>query len=87
MHDITGSNNINDLQAARNGFLNTSPYDTPLEPTLPWGKQIIYSTVQTLNSGLNRAVTGATPVSDFMVQGVENGASLVTNLADWISNQ
>ncbi|MCP5099662.1 MAG: RHS repeat-associated core domain-containing protein [Chloroflexi bacterium] len=80
-------NNINDLLDARSGFLNTAPYNTPLEPTLPWGKQITYTTVQTLNTGLNRAVTGATAISDFMAQGVENGASLVTNIADWISNQ
>lgn len=33
--------NLSDLAEARKGFLNQDPYNTPLEPTLPWGEEFL----------------------------------------------
>ncbi|HFE65882.1 MAG TPA: hypothetical protein ENJ93_01355 [Chloroflexi bacterium] len=75
--------NFDDLKNSRSGFLNTEPYNTIFEPTLPWDQQAHYQTIR----GLNRASIGATAIANFMRQGVENGISLITNAAEWVSNR
>jgi hypothetical protein len=64
--------NLNDLIDARSGFLNQHPYNQPIEPTLPWNQQIGYWTIEEL---CNVAST-ATTISEFFIQGVENGLNL-----------